>query len=85
MRLHFNASNGIFSVRRKDRSTVLASERSAKLPLIDSVATLSPCVHLLITRGEFVKAMNKERPHLEAVVTYWPRIRLFVKWIKEVL
>lgn len=85
MRLHFNKSNGIFSVRRKDRSTVLASERNAKLPMIGSVATLSPCVHLLITRGEFVKEMNKERPHLEAVVTYWPRVRLFVKWIKEVL
>lgn len=85
MRLHFNTSNGIFSVRREDRSTAVASERNAKLPLIGSVVPLSPRVHLLITRGEFIKAMSKERPHLEAVVTYWPRIRLFVKWIKEVL
>lgn len=85
MRLHFNKSNGIFSIRREDRSTVAATELHGKLPLIGAVATLSPRVHLLITRGEFVKAMNKERPHLEAVVTYWPRIRLCVKWIKEVV
>ncbi|CAK6604388.1 unknown function [Klebsiella phage vB_Kpn_K19PH14C4P1] len=85
MRLHFNKSNGIFSVRREDRSTVVASERNAKLPLIGSVVPLSPRVHLIITRGEFVKAMNKEKPFVNPVVTYWPRVRLFVKWIKEVL
>lgn len=50
MRLHFNTSNGIFSVRREDRSTAVASERNAKLPLIGSVVPLSPRVHLLITR-----------------------------------
>ncbi|NLR95190.1 BC10 family protein, partial [Flammeovirga agarivorans] len=34
MRLHFNKSNGIFSVRREDRSTVAASERHGKIPRI---------------------------------------------------
>lgn len=85
MRLHFNHSNGIFTIRRSDRSIVLASKRHAELPLIGTVASLSPCVHLLITRGECLRAMNEGRPRLEAVVTNWPRIRLLVKWIKEVL
>ncbi|AZV02345.1 hypothetical protein Q19_12 [Pectobacterium phage Q19] len=85
MRLHYNSSNGIFSVRRQDRSTQSASEKHAKLPLIGNVVTLSPRVHLLVTRGEFIEATKGTRPNLEAVVTRFPTIRLVFKRLKEVV
>lgn len=85
MRLHFNKSNGIFSVRREDRSTLSASERNAKIPFIGDVVSLAPRVHLLITRGEFEEATKGSRPFLTAEVTRFPKVRLFIKRIKEVI
>lgn len=83
-RLHFNKSNGIFSVRRSDRSTVCSSERRAKLPLIGDTIALAPRVHLIITRNDFEKAMTKDRPVLSVVVTRFPFVRLLIERIKEV-
>ena len=85
MRLHFNSSNGIFSVRRADRSTVVATERLPKLPLVGTTFPLAPRVHLLVTASDFRKAMSKTRPVLSVVVTRFPRIRLLIKWLKEVI
>ena len=87
MRLHFNKSNGIFSVRRDDRSTLVAYERRLhhdKIPFIGEVVSLSPCIHLLITRAEFVQATFGSRPSLTAVVTRLPKVRLFIKRVLEV-
>lgn len=83
MRLHFNPSNGIFSVRRQDRSTVVATERCPKLPMVGTTFPLAPRVHLLATASDFQKSMSSARPVLSVVVTRFPRIRLFVKWLKE--
>ena len=84
MRLHFNPSNGIFSVRRRDRSTVVSTERHSKVPLVGTTFPLAPRAHLLVTASDFRKAMSKARPVLSVVVTRFPRIRLFIKWLKEV-
>lgn len=87
MRLHFNSSNGIFSVRREDRSTVAASERCSKygkLPLIGTTWHLGGSVHLIITRGLYEAAQTKSHPFVPAVYTKWPRLRLFIARIKEV-
>lgn len=83
-RLHFNKSNGIFSVRRSDRSTVCSSERRAKLPLIGDTIALAPRVHIIITHNDFKKAMTKDRPVLSVTVTRFPFIRLLIERIKEV-
>lgn len=83
-RLHFNKSNGIFSVRRADRSTVCSSERRAKLPLIGDTIALAPRVHLIVTRNDFKKAMTKERPVLSVAVTRFPLVRLLIERVKEV-
>lgn len=83
-RLHFNKTNGIFSVRREDRSTVCASERRAELPYIGDTIALAPRVHLIITRNDFKKAMTKSRPVLSVAVTRFPFIRLLWERIKEV-
>lgn len=84
-RLHYNKSNGIFSVRRLDRSTVAASERHGKIPRIGDTVELSPRVHILVTRYDYLKAKDKKRPVLSMAKTYFPRIRLFFKWLWEVL
>ena len=84
MRLHFNKSNGIFSVRRDDRSTVVASERRAKIPFIGDVVSLAPRVHLLITRSEYLQATSGSRPFLTATVTRFPKVRMFIKRVLEV-
>lgn len=85
MKLHFNKSNGIFSIRRPDRSTVRTSERHAKIPRIGDVVPLAPSVHILVTKGSYVLASEGKRPALPVVVTKWPRLRLFILRIKEVI
>lgn len=84
-RLHYNKSNGIFSVRAQDRSTVAASERHGKLPRIGDVVELSPRVYILVTHNDYLLAQLKLRPVLSVAKTYFPRIRLFFKWLWEVL
>lgn len=83
-RLHFNSGNGIFTVRRVDRSIVAASERRGKLPLIGDIVSVAPRVHILVSAKDFSRAMNKERPVLSVAVTRFPKVRLFFKWLKEV-
>ncbi|AWD92492.1 hypothetical protein [Pectobacterium phage Jarilo] len=85
MRLHHNKSNGIFSVRRPDRSTLVASQKHPKLPLIGNIVALSKNVFLLITKGEYIEATTGSRPFLTAVVTSWPRVRLVIKRIMEII
>lgn len=84
MRLHFNKSKGIFSVRRVDRSTVAASERHAKIPFIGATYELSPNVHIVMTKGLFVEATTGSRPSVLVLVTRFPKVRMVIARIKEV-
>lgn len=85
LRLHFNKSNGIFSARGADRSTVLASEKRAKIPAVfGSTIELAPRVHAIITTGIYQEATTGSRPFIPVLVTRFPRIRLVVARIKEV-
>lgn len=84
MKLHYNQSNGIFSIRRFDRSTVKSTRKHAKIPLIGSTIELSPSVHILITKGSFIAATQRKRPMLPVVVTKWPRVRLCITRIVEI-
>lgn len=83
-RLHYNKSLESFTVRRSDRSIICASERRVKLPLIGSTVALAPRVHIIITTGDFRKAIDKKRPVLSVAVTRFPFIRLLIERIKEV-
>lgn len=83
-RLHYNKSLKNFTVRRSDRSIVCASERRAKLPLLGSTVALAPRVHIIITTGDFRKAIDKKRPVLSVAVTRFPFVRLLIERIKEV-
>ncbi|UCS82752.1 hypothetical protein vBYenPRambo_009 [Yersinia phage vB_YenP_Rambo] len=83
-RLHFNKSHNNFSIRRTDRSIVGVSGKADELPLIGSTVALAPRVHILITRNDFKKAMDKKRPVLNVAVTRFPFVRLLIQRIKEV-
>ncbi|ALT58466.1 hypothetical protein [Klebsiella phage 175022] len=85
MRLHFNKSNGIFSVRREDRSTVAATERHGKLPRMFDTFKLAPNVHIIVTRGLYEAAAEKSRPFVPVVVTKWPNVKGFFMRLKEII
>lgn len=85
IRLHFNKSNGIFSLRNVSRAIVSASEKHAKVPFIGNTVELSPVVHAVITKGLFVEAQKGTRPFVPVIVTKWPTVRLVIARIKEVL
>lgn len=84
LRLHFNKSNGIFSARRVDRSSALASEKHAKIPRIGDTIELSPNVHCILTKGLYVEATTGSRPFIPVLVTRFPKVRLVIARIKEV-
>lgn len=85
LRLHFNKSNGIFSARRADRSTELASEKHAVIPkFIGNTIELSPNVHCILTKGLYVEATTGSRPFIPVLVTRFPKVRLVIARIKEV-
>ena len=85
IRLHFNKANGIFSARRTDRSTAFASEKHAKIPRFGSFHSFAPSVHAIMTNGLLVSTSHGERPEVPVVVTKWPRVRLFIATVKEII
>lgn len=85
LRLHFNKSNGIFSARGADRSTVMASEKHAVIPkVLGSTIELAPRVHAVITTGLYKEATTGSRPFIPVLVTRFPKVRLVIARIKEV-
>ncbi|UTQ80057.1 hypothetical protein 14Stepyanka_00038 [Erwinia phage Stepyanka] len=87
IRLHHNKSNGIFSLRSADRSTLTATAKRSvyrTLPFIGLTFDLGASVHAIIPRGVFVEAQKGTRPAPLVVHTKFPRVRLFIERIKEV-
>lgn len=85
-RLHYNKSNGIFSVRCPSRETIAASERHPRIPVIGDVVPLPNEGHaryLLITQPEYIRATCKRRVVLSAIKTRFPHTRLLFKRLKE--
>ncbi|QHJ79922.1 MAG: hypothetical protein [Caudoviricetes sp.] len=83
--LHYNKSNGIFSVRKSStREIIKATERHAKIPTIGSAFKLSNNVFALITTGTFKKTQTGSRQFVPVVVTKFPRLRLIFMRLKEI-
>lgn len=84
-RLHYHKLFKHFTVRRSDtRAIVDTTERKYKIPFIGRIVTLSPKVHVLVTRGNFQEATKKTRPVLSVAVTRFPFVKLLITRIKEV-
>lgn len=83
-RMHYNKTTHAFSIRRSsDRSVVWWL--SPKVPLMGTVHTLAPNVHILATRKDYMNAQAGSRPVLTVAVTQFPRLRLFTMSLKEAL
>ena len=84
LKLHHHKDAGIYSLRRTDRSTTWATPRNCKAPrFLGHAIALSHTVHVLLTPSEFAQARAGKRPVCETHVTSWPRVKLFIKRIKE--
>lgn len=84
-KLHYNKVTNKFTIRNAQRNIVTASEPCIEMPLVGTVVTLAPRVHILVTRKELESAKSKHRPVLTATVTRFPFVRLLVKRLKEFL
>lgn len=60
-------------------------KRNEKLGYFGRAVKLSPTVFALITRGKAEEARQKSETNVPVVYTKWPRVRLFVEFVKEVV
>lgn len=59
-------------------------KRNEKLGHFGKAVKLSPTVFALITPGKAEEARQKRETNVPVVYTKWPRVRLFVEFVKEV-
>lgn len=60
-------------------------KRNEKLGYFGEAVMLSPTVFALITPGKAEEARQKCETNVPVVYTKWPRVRLFVEFVKEVV
>lgn len=84
-KLHYNKSNGIFTVRKTDRSTFCASGRHEEIPILGSTIRVARGRHIIITKDTFKEAVAKRRPVLSVAKTHFPLVRLLFRRLKEII
>lgn len=60
-------------------------KRNEKLGYFGKAVKLSPTVYALITPGKVEEARQKRETAVPVVYTKWPRLRLVVEFVKEVV
>lgn len=60
-------------------------KRNEKLGYFGKAVKLSPTVYALITPGKAEEARQKRETDVPVVYTKWPRVRLFIEYVKEVV
>lgn len=60
-------------------------KRDEKVGFFGKAVKLSPTVYALITPGKIEEARQKKDSAVSVVYTKWPRVRLAVEYIKEVI
>lgn len=60
-------------------------KRNEKLGYFGKAVELSPIVFALITPGKAEEARQKQTTSVPVVYTKWPRVRLVLEFIKEVV
>ena len=60
-------------------------KRNENLGYFGKAVKLSPTVYALITPGKAEEARQKRETNVPVVYTKWPRVRLFVEFVKEVV
>lgn len=80
--LMFNRYTSTFHLSRNPFACI---KRNEKLGYFGKAVELSPTVYALITPGKAEEARQKSETNVPVVYTKWPRIRLFVERVKEVV
>ena len=60
-------------------------KRNEKLGYFGKAVKLSPTVYALITPGKAEEARQKRETNVPVVYTKWPRVRLFIEYVKGVV
>lgn len=60
-------------------------KHNEKLGYFGKAVKLSPTVYALITHGKAEEARQKRETDVPVVYTKWPRVRLLIEYVKEVI
>ena len=80
--LMFNRYSNTFHLSNNPLACI---KRNEKLGYFGKAVNLSPTVFALITPGKAEEARQKRETNVPVVYTKWPRVRLFVEFVKEVV
>lgn len=80
--LMFNRYSGTFHLSHNPFACI---KRNEKLGYFGKAVKLAPTVFALITPGKADEARQKLETDVPAVYTKWPRLRLVVEFVKEVI
>ena len=58
-------------------------KRNEKVCFFGKAVKLAPTVYALITPGKAEEARQKRETSVPVVYTKWPRVRLFIEFVKE--
>ena len=80
--LMFNRYSNTFHLSHNPFACI---KRNEKLGYFGKAVKLSPTVYALITHGKAEEARQKRETDVPVVYTKWPRVRLFIEFVKEVI
>ena len=80
--LMFNRYSNTFHLSNNPFACIKSNE---KLGYFGKAVKLSPTVYALITTGKAEEARQKRETDVPVVYTKWPRVRLFIECVKEVV
>lgn len=80
--LMFNRYTSTFHLSHNPLACI---KRNEKPGYFGKAVKLSPTVYALITPGRAEEARQKSETNVPVVYTKWPRVRLFVELVKEVI
>ena len=80
--LMFNRYSNTFHLSNNPFACI---KRNEKLGFFGKAIKLAPTVFALITPGKAEEARQKKEASVPVVYTKWPRVRLFVEFVKEVV
>ncbi|WMM35624.1 hypothetical protein [Escherichia phage pO91] len=80
--LMFNRYSNTFHLSNNPFACIKSNE---KLGYFGKAVKLSPTVYALITPGKAEEARQKRATVVPVVYTKWPRVRLLIEYVKEVV
>lgn len=80
--LMFNRYSNTFHLSNNPFACI---KRNEKLGFFGKAIKLAPTVYALITPCKAEEARQKRETDVPVVYTKWPRVRLFIEYVKEVV